>query len=212
MRTLIARFRAYLRKIKDDFVNDQSEFLVEYKKDKKKLPNRITLWRLSAIPILGCLLIISPNNFIARSITFVILAAVLSTDKLDGYIARKKDLVTDLGKFLDPTVDKAVVTITLVSLIIINNQISLRLIMLAIIVCDLSVIWLSFIAKHRNTTINVTGFGKFKMVVQCAALLLLVQPIQLGEIDYLVILSITFIVTLCSLIIYIIKFFCNNSK
>lgn len=212
MGALMMRLRVYLRKLKVNFVNDQSEFLAEYKKDKKKLPNRITLWRLSAVPFIGCSLVIFPYDFGVRSVIFVVLVAVLLTDKLDGYIARKRKLVTKLGQFLDPIVDKAVVTITFISLIAINNQLYLRLLMLAIILCDLCVIWLSFIVKHRDTAINVTKFGKAKMVVQCAALLLLIEPMPLDGIVYLVVLAIAFVFTLCSLVIYAVKYFGNDSK
>lgn len=212
MGALMMRLRVYLRKLKVNFVNDQSEFLAEYKKDKKKLPNRITLWRLSAVPFIGCSLVILPYDFGVRSVIFVVLVAVLLTDKLDGYIARKRKLVTKLGQFLDPIVDKAVVTITFISLIAINNQLYLRLLMLAIILCDLCVIWLSFIVKHRDTAINVTKFGKAKMVVQCAALLLLIEPMPLDGIVYLVVLAIAFVFTLCSLVIYAVKYFGNDSK
>ena len=69
------------------------------------LPNKLTLARIIMIPVFTALfyLEIIPYNFAVAAAVFAIAAF---TDFLDGYIARKYDLVTDLGKFLDPIADK----------------------------------------------------------------------------------------------------------
>lgn len=79
------------------------------------IPNKITLTRIILMPIFIALFLISfpGSKFVALGI-FVIAAV---SDCLDGYIARKYNLVTDLGKFLDPIADKLLATTGLVMLI-----------------------------------------------------------------------------------------------
>ena len=76
------------------------------------LPNKLTLLRLCLIPVFTAVFFVSalPYHYIISAVVFVLAAA---TDFLDGYIARKYNLVTDLGKFLDPIADKVIVVIML---------------------------------------------------------------------------------------------------
>ncbi len=69
------------------------------------LPNRLSLIRIALVPVLVALFELSgiPNNYIFALIVY---ALASFTDFLDGYIARKNGLVTNLGKFLDPVADK----------------------------------------------------------------------------------------------------------
>ena len=85
------------------------------------IPNRITLVRIFLMPlfILFSLLAFPYSKFIAL---FIFIVAAVS-DCLDGYIARKYNLVTDLGKFLDPIADKLLATTGLVMLIVGENSI-----------------------------------------------------------------------------------------
>jgi CDP-diacylglycerol---glycerol-3-phosphate 3-phosphatidyltransferase len=78
------------------------------------LPNSITLSRLLGLPIVIYCLYGSPS---LRWIGLGVFVVAALTDWLDGYLARKLDLVTDLGKFLDPLVDKLLILIPLLVLI-----------------------------------------------------------------------------------------------
>ena len=72
------------------------------------LPNKITVFRASMVPVFLVFMLmpgISGGNYIAASI-FAIASA---SDFLDGYLARKNNLVTDFGKFMDPLADKLLV-------------------------------------------------------------------------------------------------------
>ncbi len=73
------------------------------------LPNRITLTRICLIPVFAAVFYIEaiPYNFLISAVLFLLAA---STDFLDGYIARKRGLVTNLGKFLDPIADKVLIS------------------------------------------------------------------------------------------------------
>ena len=76
------------------------------------LPNKLTIARLCSLPVL--MLCFSLNSTLARWGVFVIFVVASLTDFLDGRIARSQNLVTNLGKFLDPLADKALVCTILV--------------------------------------------------------------------------------------------------
>lgn len=81
------------------------------------LPNKLTVLRIIMIPIFVIFYYVTaiPHNFIFSAVIFA-LAAV--TDFLDGYIARKYNMVTDFGKFLDPIADKVLVSTALIVLLV----------------------------------------------------------------------------------------------
>ena len=81
------------------------------------LPNKLTILRIILIPVFMALFFIKalPYNFLFACIIFC-LAAI--TDFLDGYIARKQNLVTNLGKFLDPIADKILVAAALIIMLV----------------------------------------------------------------------------------------------
>ena len=76
------------------------------------LPNKLTILRLVMIPLFVATfyLTVLPCNYLISAVIFVLAAL---TDFLDGYIARKHNLVTNLGKFLDPIADKVLVGLEL---------------------------------------------------------------------------------------------------
>lgn len=84
---------------------------------KMNLPNRLTILRIIMIPIFVAIYYIMaiPYNFIIAGVIF---ALASFTDFLDGYIARKNNLVTDFGKFLDPIADKVLVSTALIVLLL----------------------------------------------------------------------------------------------
>ena len=81
------------------------------------LPNKLTILRILLIPVFTAVYFIAkiPFNFLISAIIFVLAAA---TDFLDGYIARKYNLVTNLGKFLDPIADKVLVSTALIIMLL----------------------------------------------------------------------------------------------
>ncbi|MBV9389744.1 MAG: CDP-alcohol phosphatidyltransferase family protein, partial [Chroococcidiopsidaceae cyanobacterium CP_BM_ER_R8_30] len=79
------------------------------------LPNWITLSRVLGLPVL--LFCLQNPTFETRSFSLLIFLIAAATDWLDGYLARKLNLVTELGKFLDPLVDKLLILGPLLSLI-----------------------------------------------------------------------------------------------
>lgn len=142
------------------------------------LANKITLARIFLVPIIMFFLLI---RFDWGSITFAevtityseiiatfifILAA--STDGLDGYIARKKKLVTNLGKFLDPLADKLLITAALVSLV---DRGSVEAWMAIVIISrEFAVTGLRLVAAVDGQVIAASKLGKLKTIVQIVAI------------------------------------------
>jgi CDP-diacylglycerol---glycerol-3-phosphate 3-phosphatidyltransferase len=136
------------------------------------LPNSITISRLLGLPVIVYCLY-DPSVTIRWLGLGVFLVAAL-TDWLDGYLARKLDLVTDLGKFLDPLVDKLLVLIPLLVLI------DLHLVP-AVGVCLILVRELT-ISGWRVGQVQISGaniWGKLKTTSQIVAIAMLMAPLSI---------------------------------
>jgi len=130
------------------------------------LANRLTLARIFLVPIFMIILIskIPYGKFIAAAV--FILAA--STDGLDGYIARKKNQVTRLGKFMDPLADKLLVSAALISLVELR-EIS-AWVAVIIIGREFAVTGLRAVAAAEGVVISASRLGKYKTVSQIVAI------------------------------------------
>lgn len=130
------------------------------------LANRLTLARIFLVPIFMMILIIKIpyGKFIAAAV--FILAA--STDGLDGYIARKKNQVTRLGKFMDPLADKLLVSAALISLV--ELQEIPAWVAVIIIGREFAVTGLRSIAAAEGIIIAASKLGKYKTVFQIIAI------------------------------------------
>jgi CDP-diacylglycerol--glycerol-3-phosphate 3-phosphatidyltransferase len=132
------------------------------------LPNKLTLIRIILIPLVMVSYMVDaiPYGKIIAIGLFVIAAI---TDFLDGYIARKYNLVTDLGKFLDPIADKLLV-ITALLMIVVDGTIPAPwgLIVVAIIISrELIIDVFRQIAVTKGIVMAADIFGKAKTMVQC---------------------------------------------
>ena len=78
----------------------------------KQLPNILTFMRLLFVPLMAGFMLFPVSPYIYIAMALFIIAGV--TDFIDGYLARKYDAITDLGKILDPIADKLLVVISLI--------------------------------------------------------------------------------------------------
>ena len=78
------------------------------------LPNKLTILRIIMIPFFVFFLLSGVGGSASKWIALVIFAAASITDTLDGYIARRDNLITDFGKFMDPLADKLLVCSALI--------------------------------------------------------------------------------------------------
>lgn len=126
------------------------------------LPNVITLARIGLIPVI--LLLInndSPGRSAIAAIVFIVAAA---TDALDGYLARRMQLVTVVGKFLDPLADKLIVLATLVWLVAVGRVPAWLVVLL--MSRELAITGLRAIASSRGLIIAAGRGGKTKTALQ----------------------------------------------
>ncbi len=163
------------------------------------IPNWITFSRLLGIPfILYGLQNPTPQS---RWICLIIFLLAAGTDWLDGYLARKLNQVSDLGKFLDPLVDKLLVLAPLLALIELG-QIPAWGVFL-ILARELA------IAGWRANKTTITGaniWGKFKTVSQIIAIALLIAPLsQVWRLPSLIAFWISVGFTLISGAIYLLQ-------
>ncbi len=137
------------------------------------LPTKITVLRLVLIPVFVALYLIDfKYHMLAATIVFVIASA---TDWLDGYLARKLNLVTDLGKFLDPIADKVLVcsALVLIVTIVTANPIFQLLIIIATLIIlarELIITCFRTIAVQKNVVIAADKIGKVKTTTQLIGL------------------------------------------
>lgn len=145
------------------------------------LANRITMARIFLVPLIMFFLLVKmpmPNleignfsisyNQVIAALIFIIAA---STDSLDGYIARKRKLVTNLGKLLDPLADKLLVTAVLVSLVEMDKVGAF--IVIVIISREFAVTGLRQIALLEGVVMAASRWGKWKTATQITAIIAL---------------------------------------
>lgn len=140
------------------------------------LPNKLTIARMFAIPIIIIVYLIDGLREISSTfnvqllIILIIFALASFTDFLDGKIARKYNLVTNFGKFMDPLADKLLVITTLVAMselgIFKAFGVSMGFVTIIIIARELAVTGLRTLAADDGIVIAAKGLGKFKTVTQ----------------------------------------------
>jgi CDP-diacylglycerol--glycerol-3-phosphate 3-phosphatidyltransferase len=145
------------------------------------LANKITLARIFLVPVvmffllvklnLGSFIIAGNKTTVTEIIAALIFIIAASTDGLDGYIARKRKLITNLGKFLDPLADKLLISAALISLV--EMQRLDAWIAIVIISREFAVTGLRLIAAAEGSVIAASKMGKFKTIVQIVAIVAL---------------------------------------
>lgn len=123
------------------------------------LPNRLTLLRVVLIPL--CLGLIVANQFGWAAAVFI---AASLTDFLDGYLARKKGLVTNFGKFADPVADKILVLTVMIALL--SQGMYPWWAVCVVAVRELAVDGLRLVAVEQGIVIAAAPLGKYKTVFQ----------------------------------------------
>lgn|SRR5699024_2195752 len=133
------------------------------------LANKITFLRVIMIPFFMFFLLSDISN--GQSIAAVIFIIAAVTDGLDGYIARSRNQVTTLGKFMDPLADKLLVSAALISMIELGMVKSW--IVVIIIAREFAITGLRVIAASEGITIAANWLGKIKTITQLLAIILL---------------------------------------
>lgn len=136
------------------------------------LPNRITLIRIFLVPVFIIMFLIDfPYHYTVAVLIFI---AASVTDFIDGYLARKMNLVTDLGKFLDPFADKALVCSACVLITSFQNICSLPVMFLTVIIIvrELMITAFRTVAARKKVVLAADILGKIKTCLQMTGLII----------------------------------------
>lgn len=169
------------------------------------LPNKLTILRVIMIPFFLLFLLTDLLGETGRYVALVIFCAASFTDYLDGYIARKNNLVTNFGKFMDPLADKLLVSAALIAFIELGKLSAV--IVIIIISREFIISGFRLVASDSGVVIAASYWGKFKTVSQMIMIILLILDIQNPIFAMLTnaFVYIALILTVVSLIDYLIK-------
>jgi CDP-diacylglycerol---glycerol-3-phosphate 3-phosphatidyltransferase len=173
------------------------------------LPNALTTLRIFLVPFYGWALLVDGGDSITwRTVAWGIFFVAMVTDKIDGDIARARNLVTDFGKIADPIADKAITGMAFIGLAIIMDNWWMWTIAIIVLVREWAVTLLR-LSILKAVVIAAAQSGKWKTTAQALALGFLTLPLLQvdgwldvpGEVTYvvaLVMLALAFALTLWS--------------
>jgi len=185
----------------------------ELRREFFSLPNILTYLRIAVIPFILFFLFLSEKKLVNSEeasrwlcfVAFLLFGAAAVTDFLDGWLARRRNEATLVGKFVDPLADKLIVLATLVTLVELHRVEGW--IVVLILLREMSINGLRTLAMAEGLTVSVVKAGKFKTAFQLGGVLGLVLhyeykiPLIPDPIDFnvvgkaLVIISLVFSIT-----------------
>ena len=141
------------------------------------LPNKLTIVRILMIPIFMFLLLVNDQAYQTWAAIVFIIAAL--TDTADGYIARKYNLVTNFGKFMDPLADKLLVTSAF--LCFVEMGILPAWFVMVILTREFAITGIRTLAANEGIVIAASKWGKLKTISQMTAIVVvLFNNLSLG--------------------------------
>ncbi len=169
------------------------------------LPNRLTVLRVVMIPFFVFFMLNDIPSGFGKWVALALFIIASLTDMLDGKIARKYNLITNFGKFMDPLADKLLVCSALICLVGMGKLASWMVIV--IISREFIISGFRLIASDNGVVIAASYFGKFKTVFQMVMICLLIADINndIYRVITVVVTWVALILTVVSLIDYIYK-------
>ena len=168
------------------------------------LPNKLTILRVIMIPFFVFFLLSGVGGSASKWIALVIFAAASITDTLDGYIARRDNLITDFGKFMDPLADKLLVCSALICFVELDKLPAWMVII--IIAREFIISGFRLVASDNGIVIAASYWGKFKTVSQMALIIVLIMDLGgVWNVVGTVLTWVALLLTIVSLIDYIAK-------
>lgn len=168
------------------------------------LPNKLTMFRVFLIPFFVLFMIGNITDGNDKYIAVAIFIVASLTDMLDGKIARKYNLVTNFGKFMDPLADKLLVCSALICLI--DNKLQ-SWIVIIIISRELIISGFRTIAADNGVVIAASWWGKYKTTAQMVMIIIMIIDLQYkwySVLEY-VFIYLSLALTLISLVDYLVK-------
>ncbi|WP_312044457.1 CDP-diacylglycerol--glycerol-3-phosphate 3-phosphatidyltransferase [Anaerotignum sp.] len=168
------------------------------------LPNKLTMLRVILIPAFLLVLFLVPaplNRYIAVAIFIV--ASI--TDFLDGYLARKWNLVSNFGKFMDPLADKLLVMAALVSMVQLGDLASW--VVIIILAREFAITGFRTLAMEAKIVMAASWWGKVKTTVQMIMIIVVLLNLPLPGISIIekLLVGLAVFFTILSGVDYIVK-------
>lgn len=167
------------------------------------LPNKLTMARVILIPFFVFFLLVPVAGDYSKYIALVIFIIASLTDLFDGKIARKYNLVTNFGKFMDPLADKLLVCSALICFI--ELDLLPAWIVLIIIAREFIISGFRLVASDNGVVIAASYWGKFKTTSQMIMIILLIAQIPGFDLLEQAFIYIALFLTVVSLVDYLVK-------
>ena len=149
---------------------------VETRTSNWNVPNALTTLRIVLVPFFAWALLVHDGESITwRCVAWVIFGVAMITDKIDGDLARKHDLVTDFGKIADPIADKTMTGMALIGLSVVGDV--WWWVTIVVLAREWSVTLLR-LSVLRRVVIAAADLGKLKTTFQAIALATLCLPLR----------------------------------
>ncbi|MBD5484543.1 MAG: CDP-diacylglycerol--glycerol-3-phosphate 3-phosphatidyltransferase [Lachnospiraceae bacterium] len=166
------------------------------------LPNKLTMFRVILIPFFVVFLLVDITIY-DKWIALAIFIVASLTDLLDGKIARKYNLVTNFGKFMDPLADKLLVCSALICLVSLGKIAAWMVIV--IIAREFIISGFRLIASDNGVVIAASYWGKFKTTFQMVMICLMIADIEQISLVTDIVMWAAVILTVVSLVDYLVK-------
>ena len=167
------------------------------------LPNKLTVIRMILIVPFVFIMLTDACGSMSKWIALAIFVIASLTDLLDGKIARKYNLVTNFGKFMDPLADKLLVCAAMICLVEMGKIPSW--IVIIIISREFIISGFRLIASDNGIVIAASYWGKFKTVFQMAMVILMIADIAALQLVTQIVVWIALALTVISLVDYLKK-------
>ena len=168
------------------------------------LPNKLTILRVILIPFFVVFMLFDITGAADKWIALAIFVVASITDWFDGHLARKYNLITNFGKFMDPLADKLLVCTALICLTSMNRL--NVIVVLVIIAREFIISGFRLVASDNGIVIAASYWGKFKTVSQMALIIVLIMDLGgVWNVVGTVLTWVALLLTVVSLIDYIAK-------
>ena len=166
------------------------------------LPNQLTLLRVCLIPIFVLFLLLPLKSNAGRYIALAVFIIASLTDLLDGMIARRYELITDFGKFMDPLADKILVCSAMVCLVA-KKELAAWIVII-ILAREFIISGFRLVAADKGIVIAANIWGKMKTVAQMVMVILLLLDLPgVFHVITQIVVYIALLLTIISLVDYI---------
>ncbi len=166
------------------------------------LPNKLTIFRVILIPFFVVLLLFDITAY-DKWIALAIFIVASLTDFLDGYIARKYNLVTNFGKFMDPLADKLLVCSAMICLVELARIPAW--VVIVIIAREFIISGFRLVASDNGVVIAASYWGKFKTTFQIVMICLMIADLEPLILITQIVMWVALALTVISLVDYLIK-------